>query len=121
MIEALRTVFGESVREEEYVFPTDAPMYMKYGYDVCKLYFDNRGCLMVTPKEADWNLGKLKTQIKNIEDYTKEPVIAHLDKITALQRTNLIVSKIAFVSGSGQIFVPYWGAYFEERIKNPIA
>jgi DNA-binding MarR family transcriptional regulator len=73
----------------------------------------------VKPRTDAWNLKSIKVQVRRIEELTGLPVVVQLDKINAAQRTNLIESGIAFVSGGGQVFIPYWGSYFEEKIVNP--
>lgn len=119
MNEALKLIFGESIREKEYNFPTGTPNYIRHGYDVVELIWNQKTCLLVKPKNNDWNLATLKKQLKMIEKICGLVAVANLERITALQRTNLIESSIAFVSGKGQVFIPSWGSYFETKILNP--
>lgn len=119
MLETIKNIFGNSITEGRFQFPKSIPNFIRYGYSVRRLFFGEKSCLMVAPKGKDWNLATLKKQIRLIEEMLHEPVIVQLDKLTALQRTNLIESRIAFVSAKGQIFIPFWGCYFEEKILNP--
>jgi hypothetical protein len=119
MFETIKNIFGNSITEGRFQFPKSIPNFIRYGYSVRRLFFGEKSCLMVAPKGKDWNLATLKKQIRLIEEMLHEPVIVQLDKLTALQRTNLIESRIAFVSAKGQIFIPFWGCYFEEKILNP--
>lgn len=111
-------IFGNSVSEQDYRFPPGTPNYIRYGYSVKKLVWGQKTCLLVSPKEQDWNLGAIKKQVRTISRITGQNVIVDLDRLAANQRTNLIESGIAFVSGSGQVFIPFWGSYFEEKISN---
>ena len=111
-------IFGKAVSEEEYQVPAGTPNYIRFGYTIKKLIMGRKECLLVSPKNPDWNLGVIKKQIKTIGQITGENTVAGLDRLTASQRTNLIESGIAFVSGTGQVFIPFWGSYFEERIAN---
>jgi len=111
-------IFGNAVFEKDFRFPTGTPNYIRYGYSVKKLVFGEKQCLLVRPKESDWNLATVKKQIKTIGQITGQSIIVDLDRLTASQRTNLIESGVAFISGTGQVFIPFWGSYFEEKIIN---
>ena len=119
MLETIRNVFGNSISEGRFKFPKSIPNFIRYGYSVRRLFFGEKSSLLITPKSDDWNLATLKKQIRLIEERLHEPVIVQLERLTALQRTNLIESRTAFVSAKGQIFIPFWGCYFEEKILNP--
>ena len=119
MLELIKNVFGNAISEEDYSFPSGTPMYIRHGYDVKRLRFHGKAGLLVQPKGDDKNLSALKKNAEAIEKLCREPVILGLDRMTALQRKNLIEAGIAFVCSRGQIFIPFWGGYFEDRILNP--
>ncbi len=119
MNEMINKIFGNAVKEEPYALTGKVPNYIRYGYYVSSLRLNDMRCILVKPKTKEWNLATLKTQLRNIEEIAKEPAVLDLDRLTAAQRTNLIESGIAFVSGTGQVFIPFWGSYFEEKILNP--
>ena len=118
MKEIISLIFGDAVSEKDFRFPAGTPNYIRYGYSVKKLAFGQKDCLLVSPKAPDWNLATIKKQIKTIGQITGQSIIIDLDRLNAGQRTNLIESGIAFISGTGQVFIPFWGCYFEERILN---
>ncbi|MBO4579407.1 MAG: MarR family transcriptional regulator [Clostridiales bacterium] len=111
-------IFGDVIKEEDYSFPKGTPNYIKSGYVARKLLFGDKHCIIVSPSDKGWNLATLKKQLQTIGNICGENVIVELDRLTALQRTNLIQSGVAFVSGTGQMFVPFLGCYFEEKIAN---
>ena len=119
MLNILKNIFGNAITEKEYSFPSGTPIYIRYGYHVSHLFFHNITGLLIQPNGESWNLSSLKKHTAAIEKLCREPVILGLNRMTALQRTNLIESGIAFVCPQGQVFVPFWGCYFEERILNP--
>lgn len=57
-----------------------------------------------------------KKSYSKIENLCGISCVVDLPKMTALQRTNLIENQIPFISGTGQIFLPFLGCYFEEKI-----
>ncbi len=119
MSDILYKIFGSSITEEKYTFPKGTQLYISKGYDASRIVLGNSECLLIKPKTGSWNLRSIKVHAHKIEELTKIPVVVMLDKINAAQRTNLIESGIAFVSNAGQVFIPYWGSYFEEKIINP--
>lgn len=118
MNEVIQRIYGNAVNESSYSFPTRTPFYISKGYTASLLQWDDHKCLLVKPLNKDWTLPSIKKQVKKITDICNMPVIIDLDRLTALQRTNLIESGIAFVSGTGQLFIPFWASFFEENIKN---
>ena len=118
MNEIISHIFGNALSEQDFRFPAGVPNYIRYGYSIKKLIYGQKECLLVRPKKPDWNLAMIKKQIDMISQITGQNIIIDLDRLTARQRTNLIESGIAFISGSGQVFIPFWGSYFEEKIAN---
>lgn len=118
-IDSLTKIYGNSIEERSYRFPVGTPNYISYGYHPVQLIWNKRPCLLVVPENKDINLMSLKKQIGMIQKISSLPVIVQLDRLSALQRTSLIESDIAFICGQGQIFIPFWGSYFEEKIINP--
>ena len=118
MIEILDRIFGKSIKEEIYDFPSDAPLLISHGYGASRITLGNSSCILVKPKFDGYTLKSLKKQLCRIRDICGEPVVVELKRLTALQWTNLIESGISFVAESGQVFIPFWGSYFEERISN---
>ncbi len=118
MNDIIRRIFGDTITEREYSFPSGAPLYITRGYKASLLVWDDHECILSKPLTDEWTLPSIKKQIKVIEQLCAMPVIIELDQMTALQRTNLIESRMAFVSGSGQLFIPFWACYFEEKIRN---
>ena len=119
MMKVIKNIFGLAVKEEKYDFPSGTPMYVLYGYEASRISLENMSCILVKPKDEGYILSSLKKQVGKIREICGEPVVVGLRRLTALQRTNLIESGIPFVAESGQVFIPFWGSYFEERICNP--
>ena len=120
MLHTLETIFGTAIAERPYSFPKGTIGLIRHGYSVSELIWDDRRCLLVTPREEAPSLVSIKKQVRMIEELCNEPVIIQLPSLSSLQRTNLIESGISFISGKGQVFIPFWGSYFEEKIRNPI-
>ncbi|MBP5231478.1 MAG: hypothetical protein ILO68_07075, partial [Clostridia bacterium] len=119
MNDVLNKIYGDLVAEEEYRMPKGVPVYISQGYEYRQLAFEDQRCLLAKPKGNDWNIAGLKKQANQIEECLGQKVVLDLYRLSAHQRENLIRSGIAFISGTGQLFIPFWGSYFEARITNP--
>ena len=118
MNKIIMEIFGSAVSEQPYSFPSGTPLFISAGYRGSLLTWGNSKCLLVEPVNTELSLPSIKKQVRRIESICSLPVIINLARMTSRQRTNLIESGIAFVSDSGQLFIPFWGCYFEEKIKN---
>ena len=118
MIEYLSKVFGESVSSSEYKLPGSAPFYLTAGYKTEKLTLGDSRCILITPFDAETRLPVLKNHYRKICEITDLPCALNLEKLTSLQRENLISEKIPFISGL-QIYLPFWGSVFTARMKAP--
>lgn len=116
MKDLMKQIFGKSVSETSYTFPLGTPAYILYGYEAKKCLYSDNVFLVVRPITEGWNLKTIKNHIARIENLCGISCVVDLPKMTALQRTNLIENQIPFISGTGQIFLPFLGCYFEEKI-----
>lgn len=121
MNEIIKNLFGDAIEEQPYSFPSGTPLYISAGYKGSLLAWGESKCLLVKPVSAELSLPSIKKQVRKIESICSLPVIIDLKKMTSRQRTNLIESGIAFVSDSGQLFIPFWGSYFEDKIRDSIS
>ena len=117
----IKEIFGDVVNERPYSFPSGTPLYISAGYNGVLLTWGDSKCLLVKPANAELSLPSIKKQVRKIESICSLPVIIDLARMTSRQRTNLIESGIAFVSDSGQLFIPFWGCYFEEKIRKTVS
>lgn len=120
MSDLLKKIFGSSLSEMDYSFPSGTPAYIIYGYSIKKYQYCDKCFLVAGPVSESWNLGTIKKHVQKIAQLNMMPCVIELSHITALQRTNLIENHISFISGSGQIFLPFLGCYFESRIADQL-
>ena len=120
MLEIIRNIFGDAVQETPYSFPAGTPYYIRHGYRVSRLSFRGKSCLLAEPERVGGNLASMKKHVASIQQLCQEPVVLYLRKMTSLQRANLIESEVAFIGGQNQLFIPFWGSFFEEKIKTPV-
>ena len=120
MVEAITNIFGNSISEKDYAFPSGTPAYILYGYSVKECIYFQKSFLIASPLGENINLGTIKKHVQKIEQLCALPCAIIIPQLTALQRSNLVKNQIAFIAGSGQIFLPFLGCYFENRIAEPV-
>ena len=72
-------------------------------------------CILITPTDPDIHLPALKKQYQNIQKIMEGPIVLNLQYLTAVQRKNLIESRIPFLSLPYQVYLPFWGCFFTNR------
>lgn len=117
MIEYLQKIFGAKIKLSDYRLPKNTPIYLQEGYAVNKLIWDNSECVVITPLDMAMRLPVLKKHYQMIKDICNLPCALNLEQLTALQRENLISNNIPFISIKQQIYLPFWGSIFLERLK----
>ena len=60
MLHTLETIFGTAIAERPYSFPKGTIGLIRHGYSVSELIWDDRRCLLVTPREEAPSL-KIRT------------------------------------------------------------
>lgn len=115
MIEFLKSIFGGDVYISPYRYPENTPMYIRDNYDLRLLSWREHQCVLVVPKDDSWRLPALKKQYMNFQKLCDISCALYLDRLTVLQRKNLVESGIPFLSESQQVYLPFWGCFFIEK------
>ncbi|MFR5881534.1 MAG: hypothetical protein ACLUEQ_12405 [Cloacibacillus evryensis] len=111
MLDYLQSVFGAGIKVEPYVFPADVPFYIRDGYSARILSWGKNECLAVKPFEKSARLSALKKHIQTIAALCGRLCVLELDGVTAVQRRNLLESRIPCISDSRQIDLPFGAAF----------
>ncbi len=121
MLKYLLECFSNEITSSIYAFPKGTPVYMKDSYTLEKYNWQDESFILITPKDNLTRLPTLKKHFYQIEEKIKIPCALNLEWLTPRQRNNLINSKIPFVSGENQIYLPFWGCVFKNKYKNKIS
>jgi len=117
VIEYLRECFNNEISSSDYDFPKGTPIYLKEGYSLNSIFWQDNTFVLVTPRDESSRLPTLKKHFYQIQDRIGKPCAMNLKWLTPLQRTNLIEEKIPFISGKNQIYLPFWGCVFQNKYK----
>ena len=117
MIDYLRTIFGEDIKQESFQYPVGTPNYIRNGYKAWCFSWDGQKCVVLKPVSASWRLPGVKRQFRNFMRMSDLPCFLCFDRLTSAQRKNLIKEKIPFVVAGSQLYMPFWGVHFTEKEK----
>lgn len=114
----LTSVFGFSIRYEEWNYQGALPVYIAGSYDFRAAYIGNIRCIMLAPTEELATLPALKKQIEKIQQVDNVPVVLDLATVSNYRRKSLIENNIAFVTEK-QIFLPFIGTMLTDEKEMP--
>lgn len=117
MLNYLRAIFGENIKQELFQYPAGTPNYIRNGYEAFCLSWDGQKCIVLKPVSASWRLPVIKKQFRNFETLSDLPCVLCFDRLTSAQRKDLIHEKISFIVAGSQAYMPFWGAHFTEKVK----
>lgn len=115
MMEFLKSIFGDNIIITSYEYPRDTPVYIRDNYNVQLLSWDEHRCALLSPNSNSWRLPSLKKQFVNFCKLSTVPCALYLDRLTAQQRRNLVENRLPFIAESQQVFLPFWGCFFNEK------
>ena len=110
----LTSVFGISIRYEEWNRQDVLPVYISDSYDFYTAYIGNKRCIMLIPIEELPTLPALRKQIEKIQQIDNVPVVLELTTISNYRRKSFIENNIAFVTDK-QIFLPFIGTMLTDE------
>ena len=117
MIDYLRTIFGEDIKQESFQYPVGTPNYIRNGYKAWCISWDGQKCVVLKPVSVSWRLPGVKKQFRNFKSLSDLPCVLCFDRLTSAQRKDLIKEKIPFVVAGSQLYMPFWGVHFTEKDK----
>ena len=93
MIDYLRTIFGEDIKQESFQYPVGTPNYIRNGYKAWCFSRDGQKCVVLKPVSASWRLPGVKKQFRNFKSLSDLPCVLCFDRLTSAQRKNLMQEK----------------------------
>ena len=93
MIDYLRTIFGEDIKQESFQYPVGTPNYIRNGYNAWRFSWDGQKCVVLKPVSASWRLPGVKKQFRNFMRLSDLPCVLCFDRLTSAQRKNLMQEK----------------------------
>ena len=92
------------------VYPNsdELPLYLRNGYDLYTMTFQNIQCLLALPKEQT-NLSALRKQCAQLKKLTGLDCVLCLDSVRIYTKEKMLSEGIPFVIAGQQIYMPFLG------------
>ena len=95
------------------------PLYLQDGKIFYKVSVSGKTFVVVFSKiQERFNIKTLIKQLISYQNVIKEELVYGFDKISSFQRKSMIENEIPFVSGNGQMYLPFLGVLFEKCAKS---
>lgn len=117
MRDVLARIYGNKLEEFKPV-KFSLPIYLQDNKAFYKVSISGRSFVIVYHQSIErFNIKTLKKQMITYQKSIGKDIVYGFSRITTFQRTSLIENDIPFISGNGQMFLPFMGVYFEKCVK----
>lgn len=120
MMEYLEELLGMKVTMNTWDKTAEFPVYLLREREYYLLQIEEQLCIVVKVLSQEFSLSTFQKQIQKLETYTDKNIILWLDDITTYQRQALVKNKLAFIVPNSQMYVPFLGMCFRERMQNKV-
>ena len=112
MKDILDEIFGSQLSEYKKI-KVSLPLYLKTGRSFYEIVIGETGFVLVSiDTQERLNVSALKKQLRKYYEVFNAYVVYGFPVVTTFQRKSLIENGISFVSGNGQVYLPFMGAFF---------
>ncbi len=112
MKEILSETFGSRLTEYNEINGS-MPLYLKSQRSFYEVMIgETRFVLVMTDEAERFNIAVLKKHLTKYYEVFNAYIVYGFGKITTFQRKSLVENEISFISGNGQIYLPFLGAFF---------
>ena len=113
-----KDLFGLEFLTERVKVP-DLPLYLTAGRVFCRLSNGGFSFILVSiPENERFGVVAFEKQIRQISSKFNMPVALGFENISRAQRDSLIDRNIPFISGSGQLYLPFLGIALSNRFQH---
>lgn len=117
-IDYIEKTLGERVVRQPWQEIENLPYYLSDEYDMQQVTIGTQECLILLPKGRLPVISALKKHIGRIKQSWNAPVVIELKTISYQRRQTLIEHKIPFIVPEKQLFLPFMGAYLQEKLES---
>lgn len=111
----INDLFGIVFDKSEMIL-RDLPVYLSLNRSVYKMSYSGIEFILIElPSDDRFSASALKKQAGQISSHYGLPVAFRFDNVSRQQRDSMIAQNIPFISGSGQLFLPFLGIALQNR------
>lgn len=107
--------FGCKINIDPWQESVKLPFYLLERYDFNVVTLDSMICLFMKLRIKDDTVSMIKKHIASVEKIAQIPIVIEFTDMTAAKRNALIKARIPFVVDGKQIYLPFLGAYLQEK------
>ena len=113
----IEQVLGLRVSRQSWEHIQKMPYFIQDRFDVEKVALERVEALFLYPKTELDHIAALQKHIARIRKVENLPVVIVLPSISRYRRDALVESRISFVVPGKQLYLPFMGAYMQERFE----
>lgn len=117
-MEFIEKILGVSVFREKWDKTRSIPYYLSARYDIEKVLIDKYPCLFIIPLNGMDAVSSIKKHIIKIQELENISVVLELENISHHRMQSFIEEKIPFVVSGKLLYLPFIGAYIQERFSS---
>lgn len=110
------SIFGLSIKYENWDKQHFLPLYIAGSYDFCVAYIGDKRCIIMKPIEKLVTLPALKKQVAKVQEVDHAPVVLELKAVSSYRKGSLIENLIPFITEK-QAFLPFIGTMLTNEKK----
>lgn len=114
-MEYIERVLGLKTSRQQWQHLQRMPYYIQDRFNIEKVMLEDFPALFVYPQTELEHIGALQKHIARIQKAEMLPVVIVLQAISRYRREAFIEAKIPFVVPEKQLYLPFVGAYLQER------
>lgn len=111
----IEEVFGEKVTRQPWLPSDRLPMYFRGLYRIEYVAIGNLEALILLPQAGSYDVVAIKKHLKRLKDDWNGPIALELTQLSRQRKQTLIAENIPFIVPGKQLFLPFLGAFLQER------
>ncbi len=117
-MEFIEKILGVSVFRKKWDKTRSVPYYLSARYDIEKVLIDKYPCLFIIPLNGLDAVSSIKKHIMKLQELENVSVVLELENISHYRMQSFIEEKIPFVVSGKLLYLPFIGAYIQERFSS---
>lgn len=117
MIQYLQENLGISAEEKAWSSEEKLPLYLKKGRSYSVLQIESEDCLCIRITSNDFKISTYLKQLDKLSGYWSDNIVLVFRELSSYQRKILIQNKVSFIVPGSQVYIPFLGMLFKERIQ----
>lgn len=120
MVEYLEEMLGIKVKMHTWEEIIKLPVYLRCDREYYLIHVEEQESVVIKMSAQRFNLSTFQKHILKLRNYTNLSIVLWLDSVSTYQRQALIKNKMPFIVPKSQMYVPFWGICFRERMQKNI-